>query len=73
MNEPIDEIICDICYNSIGNRITCILPCKHILCMNCIVKITEYKCHICRASYRHIIPSELKKKQGKIFEEFDRF
>lgn len=64
---------CDICFESVDKKIMCILPCKHMLCIQCIFKVEEPKCHICRKFYGNFISELIKPPNTRVFEEFDRF
>jgi hypothetical protein len=67
-----DEEKCDICFEKTENKIMCALPCKHILCIQCLFKVTKPECHICRKFYGNLLCGCVA-LVTKTFEEFDRF
>ena len=70
-NETGDEKNCNICFENYKTRVKCILPCSHVLCLNCILKLVKHECHICRSPYSNILPASLRHKHVKTFEEYD--
>lgn len=51
---------CPICYEELQNRIFCIMPCKHKICLVCIVKMKTKTCPICRNDLSNLIPKEFE-------------
>lgn len=51
---------CPICYEELQKRIFCITPCRHKICLVCIVKMKTKSCPICRNDLSNLIPKEFE-------------
>jgi hypothetical protein len=42
---------CCVCFEDQRNRITAKLPCRHEMCMSCMMSVTPSDCPLCRRGY----------------------
>ena len=50
------------------NKIMCVLPCNHKLCMFCLVRMNAFNCPFCRIDFSHAIPHQyFDKKDEELF------
>ena len=56
------DIECCICMetkNTNNERIFNILPCNHILCLNCLCEMRKYECPLCRYNFKKLVSTRL--------------
>ena len=46
--ECTERLECCVCFHISKNVLMCITPCKHTICMECILHLKEYACPLCR-------------------------
>lgn len=67
-NDKEDKELCDICYESIKNKV--ILECTHEVCLKCIINILKIKslsCPMCRKKY-DISINDKEEQEELLFE-----
>lgn len=52
-----DKMECPVCFELLGTCIETRLPCKHSVCLRCLLKLPSPRCPMCRTDVsRHIPP-----------------
>ena len=71
-SEPIE---CAICYEVIGTSNSCVTPCGHKFCFNCIVKSTKHNntCPCCRGPLGEPTPDEQDTDEEEYDEEEEEY
>lgn len=49
---------CPICFEPLENKIYTITPCKHVLCLHCLLKLKKKQCPMCRFDLQKMIPTQ---------------
>lgn len=48
---------CPVCFEAAGSRIVASLPCSHVLCLQCLLRLpVPQTCPLCRSSLVHLMP-----------------
>lgn len=56
MSSTVDIEECPVCFESLNYQIKTILPCKHTLCLKCLLKLKNKVCVICRKDITECFP-----------------
>ena len=68
--EDVNE--CPVCFTGLDKSVMVVLLCKHKFCINCILRLNEKKCPLCRLDFEEHINYPVIKFKLKVYEEMDR-